>query len=392
MEPGRPHQDGHAPSLRAEVNPSEVFSPSDEFSSSLRAGVETHDGGGAFVPEVEGLSLRASHQLLCMLAGRNGSSLVQKPQSPRVAPSRHAGAAAVNSATALSTTYGAAPSFAEERPPAQAATTPRAKTTALPPPSGQQPPNSPPARTPDAPGSRGGRMPLPDVTAAHSRGRQWWGVLAARTSRTLRRSGVLPAATGRTGAQLLTGQVGLTVKGETAPQELLTRLGGGSVAASGAARPSAERRGVGRRSPAPQGDTPQTFPDAGPNRFTTGGGSAVLPNQARSPGPGARQLQASATAEASAPGLNTSLMSVNDYLSGAETSLPGVAASPVVVQSLPPLLPPPLKGMPVLPIALATAREGAREESRETAEDLDALAAKIKLILDEQARRHGIDV
>lgn len=45
----------------------------------------------------------------------------------------------------------------------------------------------------------------------------------------------------------------------------------------------------------------------------------------------------------------------------------------------------------VLPLASETARSGAREEARPP-EDLDALAAKIKLILDEQARRHGIDV
>jgi hypothetical protein len=44
-----------------------------------------------------------------------------------------------------------------------------------------------------------------------------------------------------------------------------------------------------------------------------------------------------------------------------------------------------------LPLASETARQGAREEARPS-EDLDALAAKIKFILDEQARRHGIDV
>jgi hypothetical protein len=207
---------------------------------------------------------------------------------------------------------------------------------------------------------------------------------------------VFPAAPEDTGARLLNKQAFLTVDGETAPRDLLTRLAGGSVAASGAAREFAERRGGGgRQSSAPRasrGDTAQTFPDAGPNVSTTGGGSAVLPIQTRTSLLDAKQLRASATSEDSAPGVNTSLMSVNNYLSGAETSLTGAGASPVVAESLPPLLPPPLVGMPVLPIALATAREGARDEAREAAEDLDALAAKIKLILDEEARRHGIDV
>ena len=59
---------------------------------------------------------------------------------------------------------------------------------------------------------------------------------------------------------------------------------------------------------------------------------------------------------------------------------------------LPPLIPPQMVGMPLLPIAAVTARQGARAEAEEAEEDLDVLAAKIKLILDEQARRHGIDV
>lgn len=70
----------------------------------------------------------------------------------------------------------------------------------------------------------------------------------------------------------------------------------------------------------------------------------------------------------------------------------GADISPAVAEPLPPLLPAPQVGMPVLPMALETAREGARAEALAAEEDLDALAAKIKLILDEQARRHGIDV
>jgi hypothetical protein len=371
-----------APSARAGFDPPEVFAPSEDFPSSVRGDAERRESGEAFAPDVEGLSREASHELLCRLAGHNGSSPVQHEKSSRVAPSKHSGAAASkNFGTAPSKNYGVAPSLAEARrsngPPAQ------------------RPYNSPRGRTPDALVYRGSLVRLPDANDARSRSRQWWSVLAARTAVALRRSGALPAAPGRAGASLLTEQLFFTVNGEMAPQDLLTRLAGGRVAASGAARQSAARRGGGHQSSAPrapQGETPQPFFDAGPNVFTTGDESAFPANQSGSPGLDPKQLPASATAEASAPGVNTSLMSVNNYLSGAETSLPGVAVSPVVAESLPPLLPPPLVGMPVLPIALATAREGARDESRETAEDLDALAAKIKLILDEQARRHGIDV
>jgi hypothetical protein len=69
----------------------------------------------------------------------------------------------------------------------------------------------------------------------------------------------------------------------------------------------------------------------------------------------------------------------------------GQIEPPTTAPQLPPLIPPQMVGMPVLPIAAATARHGARDE--ETAdEDLDVLADRIKRILDEEARRHGIDV
>jgi hypothetical protein len=84
------------------------------------------------------------------------------------------------------------------------------------------------------------------------------------------------------------------------------------------------------------------------------------------------------------------------------TNVPALLSSDA--QSLPaPELPPLLSAQQtpeaVLPLAVATARQGARVEAHAsaqldepTASDLDALAEKIKLILDEQARRHGIDV
>ncbi len=67
-------------------------------------------------------------------------------------------------------------------------------------------------------------------------------------------------------------------------------------------------------------------------------------------------------------------------------------APPPVATSLPPVIPPQTLLTPVAPIAAASARQGSRTEAMLAEDDLDALAAKIKFILDEQARRHGIDV
>lgn len=370
---------------RAGLNSPAGFARSEESPSTVRADVEARESAEAFVTEVDGLSREASRELLSRLAGQNGasngSSAVQDHKSSRVAPYERSGAAASdNFGTASPRNYGAAPSLAEERrsnrPPAQ------------------QSYYAARARTPDAPVYRGGSVRLPGA-APRTLGHQRWGVLAARTARALRGPGVLAAAPGQPGAQLLTEQVFFTLDGEMAPQALLTRLVGAGDGAPGASGQPAGRGGGGRQSSAPRaprGETPQTFSGAGSSVFTHGDEPSSLSNQSRSPGLDWRQPGVSATAEASAPGVNTSLMSVNNYLTGAETSTTGAAVSSVVAPPLPPLLPPPLVGMPVLPVALAAAREGARDESREAAEDLDALAEKIKLILDEQARRHGIDV
>ncbi|NJD69870.1 MAG: hypothetical protein FIA90_14690 [candidate division NC10 bacterium] len=73
-----------------------------------------------------------------------------------------------------------------------------------------------------------------------------------------------------------------------------------------------------------------------------------------------------------------------------KSSAPIIPAN--VTPSLPDLLPPQRVGAPPLPVAAVAARRGAREEGLKATDDLDMLAAKIKQILDEQARRHGIDV
>jgi hypothetical protein len=67
-------------------------------------------------------------------------------------------------------------------------------------------------------------------------------------------------------------------------------------------------------------------------------------------------------------------------------------APPVVASSLPHLLPPQLAGEPAPALAAMIARQHARQEETIAEEDLTVLATNIKRILDEEARRHGIDV
>ena len=65
---------------------------------------------------------------------------------------------------------------------------------------------------------------------------------------------------------------------------------------------------------------------------------------------------------------------------------------PRTVPAMPPLKPPqrPFAAQP--PVATAVAQQNARREAASAADGLDDLASKIKQILDEESRRHGIDV
>lgn len=68
-------------------------------------------------------------------------------------------------------------------------------------------------------------------------------------------------------------------------------------------------------------------------------------------------------------------------------------APATLTPSLAALKSPPTSGEAVLPIAAVTARQGARaREAVAQGDDLNVLAVQIKRILDEDARRHGIDV
>jgi hypothetical protein len=76
-----------------------------------------------------------------------------------------------------------------------------------------------------------------------------------------------------------------------------------------------------------------------------------------------------------------------------ERQAPARIAPPTVTPSLVPLRPPPAPGIAALPVAAATAQRGARnDEAVARGEDLTLMAAQIERILNEEARRHGIDV
>jgi len=68
-------------------------------------------------------------------------------------------------------------------------------------------------------------------------------------------------------------------------------------------------------------------------------------------------------------------------------------APPQLAEVLPRLRPLPKPGTPsISPLTAATAERSARREAESAPEDLDDLARKLKQILDEESRRHGINV
>jgi hypothetical protein len=67
-------------------------------------------------------------------------------------------------------------------------------------------------------------------------------------------------------------------------------------------------------------------------------------------------------------------------------------APPTAASSLLPLFSQQMAERPPFPAAAAIVRQDTRQEGAAAEEDLGALAARIKRILDEEARRHGIDV
>ena len=82
-----------------------------------------------------------------------------------------------------------------------------------------------------------------------------------------------------------------------------------------------------------------------------------------------------------------------EVYAGRDTEQFPQVAPPSMTRSLPPLIPPSSTLAPIPPITATLVHDGIhREAIATTEEDLNLLASKIKRILDEEARRYGIDV
>jgi hypothetical protein len=316
----------------------------DGFNTS--ASLMTAESDAAFAHDVESLPREAGAEMLHRLAARGASS----PD-----------AAQKNARTAQRST--------DE----QHSSRPHARTrgTRWPPPTVRAPALLDAPDVPDAPSQHVAPARLPDLDR-RAREHEWRSLLATRAALSLRRAGVSTVAPALLREPLIAHQWSSPLSGETATRDLLTRLADARTRLPAARRTPTRQHGATQSAPPNASHDPATrtrrdnsmshverregAPDA-PVHFR---GIEAEPEQSRGVAP--------------------------------DLVLPGEVSAPVPAESLPSLLPPPLVGMSVLPIALATARDGARSEAQESAEDLDALAAKIKLILDEQARRHGIDV
>lgn len=135
---------------------------------------------------------------------------------------------------------------------------------------------------------------------------------------------------------------------------------------------------------------------AGPDRVTPFAGNDRYP-----PGPSEmanRSPQVMGPGPVSPPAGNQELSagpegvaSLSPLLPSRGTTEPGMRTSPEP-PDLPPLVAPPSAGVPALPVAAATAQLEAWSEAVAAEDGLDVLAEKIKRILEEEARRHGIDV
>jgi hypothetical protein len=190
--------------------------------------------------------------------------------------------------------------------------------------------------------------------------------------------------------------------GPTAPLELLVWLAGGRdqgvVAERRAAHPAVRSqmaeaegqagRGEGAAPLAPQGDGVRGPVPASPDRPSPSAGrpSPGLAKEDRSFPSRAADVFALLREAAPEPAAGIALPDQGAPLATAEF------APPAMAERLPPLTSPPGEGAPGLPVAAAMAWAGAQAKAAASEDDLDELAAKIKRILDEEARRYGIDV
>ena len=96
---------------------------------------------------------------------------------------------------------------------------------------------------------------------------------------------------------------------------------------------------------------------------------------------------------AAASPFSTPYSSIRDvaHADGVEQTVPVHIAPPTIAQALPQLLPQTAREISPA-VAVNLAQHGAEREAIEAGVDLAQLAANVKRILDEEARRYGIDV
>jgi len=209
------------------------------------------------------------------------------------------------------------------------------------------------------------------------------GVTEALLSQAPRRDNSGPAVTAPTLAETLARQWSSGLSGPRLPREILEAL----TEQEANDRPSRNRSQV---YPTPQ-SVPVTRPAEGTFPTALAEQRAGEPRSADA-GSAIAGLLGAATARPTTEGA--------PLVAGADQALRltngGAAAGHVAVPGaevrLPALLPPQEPGAAPIPLAATIAGQGALLESILADDDLDLLAAKIKRILDDEARRHGIDV
>jgi hypothetical protein len=203
---------------------------------------------------------------------------------------------------------------------------------------------------------------------------RWWAGLALRAVQAMSRiDRSLPSALIQQDA--LVEQSTSMIQGPTAPLELLTRLAGrcSPVNAAERSRPTPNNLQPAAVDAVRQVASNALYPpdrgDGDVETFVPEAGSAERYQSAWVPSP----VQ-------------------TGTISGFEALDSRAAAPPTVNPPLPTSFSAQLMGASALPIAAEIARRDARAEAGIAEEDLDLLAEKIKRILDDEARRHGIDV
>jgi hypothetical protein len=237
--------------------------------------------------------------------------------------------------------------------------------------------------------------PGQEISASELR-ETWRGELAKRVSRLIGVTGSYAVAPVASAHMALTEQIAATLEGQTAPPDLLLALVGRSILHSQAGRENSQRR---RQTSAHA----RTASKADVQAFNHKRDAFLTPVRRSRQSPGSsgglnfydetpHEYQGGPVLEREFGSEEVSLIVKERSASPAAAVSEQHATTFAAATVLPPLVPPQTSEANELAVAVAVARQGAFSESLTEAEDLDALAEKIKLILDEQARRHGIDV